>query len=119
LLFLHNTEGENMGLNIPKGLKRLRADNYTTQKALFEIVDILSNARESPKGNYQQYTLQLIGDISGNDCEIAYLFNRDLNDLIKEWGQATDNWKGKMIEVSAHQDGNYYRWDLKPVDVVK
>jgi len=109
---------------IKKGLVRKDPKNFITGESyLYEIVDVIATELETKdkKSKYTQYTLQLIGSNDGKveDCEIAFLFDRDLNALIDEFGEDTDAWKGKQIEVSANMVGQYARWILIPSIIEK
>jgi hypothetical protein len=117
----YNREIGGKDMKISKGLKRLIPSEFVGKKRTYEIVDVLATQKSNDKGTYSQYTLQLLGDDKVGDCEIAFLFNRDLNTLIDAFGGDTDGWKGKAIDISArvenHEKG-YFRWEFFPLENV-
>lgn len=107
-------------MRIKKGIRRLNPNEFLGKKLTAEIVDVTADVRKGAKGNYEQYEITVLvgGDIQG-DAAIAFLFNRDLNALIEEFGEDTDQWKAKHIDLSAEKDGQYARWKLSPVEMVQ
>ena len=84
-----------------------------------ESTDCLQGAEKESKSGvkYMQFSLFVEGALgSGFEGlqEIKFLFARDLKQIRKEYGEDSVQWVGKVIQVSAKQEGDYARWDLKP-----
>jgi len=108
----------------------LNPSEFVGIKTIFEIdtankqtKDCLQETiKEDSKGrNYSQYDLFLVGTNGryiGEFC-VRFLFDRDLNELIKAFGEETNQWVGKRIFVWSVEekkaDKVYFRWKFEAI----
>ena len=108
-------------VKIQKYVQRLNPKTYTG-KRLFEIVavDETKQMQIQGKRGFLQYELLLLGGFEGaaGEFRVSFLFDRDLTRCVETWGEDTDKWKGKKVDVSAEKDGEYMRWNIQPVESI-
>lgn len=93
----------------------LRAANFVNKKTLFSLCYVKEEQKKDKNGKeYKQYVLGVLGKNEDwiGDFKINFLFKRDLSALIVKYGEETDKWLGKLIEVVGVPDGEYYRWKI-------
>jgi len=95
---------------------RLQAKDFLKKPTTMEYDFLNCEEKQGSTGNYNVFELGLI-DEKGENVKISGLFLRDLQGIIKVWGEESDIWNGNL-EISTEKDGQYHKWNISPTGTV-
>jgi len=112
-------------MGISKRESGLNPRNFLGKTVTLQLCEVVETKREKKKGegSFTQYTLKCVGDIDNTtgDYAINFLMESDLQDLVEAWGELPDSdmkrWNGNLLSASGKEDGKYFRWVIKPVEM--